>query len=234
MQPYVVKKVVDDSGRVVEVKKPRMVRRVLSARTCETVRQLLEGVVSEEGTAPQAAINGFKAAGKTGTSQKVDPETRRYSRTKYVAVFVGFVPADRPKLVILAMVDEPKGVVYGGLVAGPVFSEVGLWALNYLRVNPQIRSADNLEVLLGSSTGPSSSRPYKSDAVRSLSSALKAEAGLVPDFRGLTIREVLKEGRELGLKVAVEGTGVAFRQEPQPGASLEKVPGVKVSFRPPT
>ena len=69
----------------------------------------------------------------------MDPKTKRYSWSKYVATFVGFVPADDPRLVILVAIDEPKGIHYGGLVAGPVFRDVGKWALNYFRVNPQIR-----------------------------------------------------------------------------------------------
>jgi len=78
-------------------------------------------------------------AGKTGTSQKVDPKTKKYSKENYVALFVGLVPAEKPKLVIMIAVDEPRGEPYGGLVAGPVFREVGGWTLNHLRVNPQLR-----------------------------------------------------------------------------------------------
>jgi len=124
MRPYVVKKIVDESGGLVQETRPKVVRRVISTRTAMRVTKVLEGVVGSEGTAPKAAIRGFRVAGKTGTSQKVDPKTKRYSKSKYVAIFVGFAPVERPKLVILALIDEPKGVVYGGLVAGACFSRM--------------------------------------------------------------------------------------------------------------
>jgi cell division protein FtsI (penicillin-binding protein 3) len=226
MRPYVVSSIVDESGMVVQRSYPKMVRRVVSERTARKVASILEGVVGEDGTGPQAAISGFRVAGKTGTAQKVDPVTRKYSRTKDVATFVGFVPADRPRLVIMVMIDEPKGVPYGGVVAGPVFKEVGLWSLNYLRVNPQFRLADS-EV--DGQTGLENSGQQASPSpVR-----VKVETGELPDFRGLGMREVLRKGRTLGLKVLLEGTGLAVRQEPSPGAPLGKVSTVKVSFRPP-
>jgi cell division protein FtsI (penicillin-binding protein 3) len=234
MRPLIIKKILDESGRIVQEARPEAIRRVISEGTSDRVRKILEGVVSEEGTAARASIEGFRVAGKTGTSQKVDPLTRRYSRSKYVATFVGFVPADRPRLVILVMVDEPKGVAYGGLIAGPVFREVGKWSLNYLRINPQIRSAESPEFGKPDPKVSALLRARKSEAVRNVSCALKAEAGLLPDFRGLGMREVLKEGRSLGLKMTVEGTGLAFRQEPPAGSTLQDVTQVKVSFRPPT
>ena len=122
--------------------RPKVVRRVISDQTARRVAGILEGVVDEEGTGPKAAISGFRVAGKTGTSQKVDPKSKQYSRTKYVATFAGFVPVDHPRLVILVAIDEPRGIPYGGVVAAPVFSEVGLWSLNHLQVNPKIRLAE--------------------------------------------------------------------------------------------
>ena len=180
-----------------------------------------------EGTGAPAAIAGFRVAGKTGTSQKVDPRTRRYSRTKYVATFVGFVPAQKPRLVILVTVDEPKEIHYGGLVAGPVFKDVGKWTLNYLRVNPDVRSAGRDKkalkyVMIG-----------KYAPALSASAPEKVTKGSLPDFRGLGMRQVLKKCRALGLDIRLEGTGIADRQRPSPGVSLKKVPIVRVSFSPP-
>jgi cell division protein FtsI (penicillin-binding protein 3) len=229
MRPYVVKAVVDESGRVVKETYPKVVRRVLSSRTAIKVAGILEGVVSEEGTGPQAAIKGFRVAGKTGTAQKVDPKTGTYSMKKDIATFVGFAPADQAKLVILVMIDEPEGISYGGVVAGPVFSEVGLWSLNHLRVNPQTELVDK-----GTDDEQNTDKLSDVGLQKAEKPPVKVETGLLPDFSGLGMREVLKKGRSLGLKVTLKGTGLAVRQEPGPGAPLKKIGSIKVSFSPPT
>ena len=115
---------------------PRKGRRVIGASTASSLRQMLEGVLGPGGTATGAAIKGYELAGKTGTAQKPDPATGGYSESKYVASFVGFAPARRPKLLVAVMVDEPKGEIYGGLVAGPAFKEITSFALSYLKIPP--------------------------------------------------------------------------------------------------
>jgi cell division protein FtsI (penicillin-binding protein 3) len=225
MRPFVVKAIRDQSGRVVKEMKPQVIRKVISTKTARNVARILEGVVSEDGTAPLAAISGYKVAGKTGTSQKVDPRTKSYSKKDYMAIFVGFVPADKPKMVILMAVDEPEGKPYGGLVAGPAFQEVGTWALNYLGITPQVKlSAAKMEP---ETQGPKVSRLIHRP------STLSSEPGLLPDFRGQSMREVLMGGKALGLNVILEGTGLAVKQTPRPGSSLKKIHTVKVCFRPP-
>ena len=101
-----------------------------------SLRRMLEGVLGPGGTATGAAIKGYELAGKTGTAQKPDPVTGGYSETKYVASFVGFAPAKTPKLLVTVMVDEPKGEIYGGLVAGPAFKRITSFALSYLKIPP--------------------------------------------------------------------------------------------------
>ena len=226
MQPYVVKAIADESGRVVKRSSPKVIRRVISGKTAKNVTRILEGVVGDEGTAPGGAINGFRVAGKTGTSQKVDPDTKTYSNKNYIATFVGFAPADQPKLVILVVIDEPEGVPYGGIVAAPVFKEVGQWSLNHLRINPQIRLVEK---------GVEAPRvPIKSTASVLVDQvALKLREGFIPDFRGLGMREVAKRGRTLGLKVLLEGTGLAVSQQPAPGAPLKGISKLRVTFSPP-
>ena len=226
MRPYVVKAIVDRSGHTVNKTRPKVIRRVISQKTAEKVARVLERVVSEEGTAAPASINGFRVAGKTGTSQKVDPGTRRYSWSKYVASFVGFVPVDNPKLVISITIDEPRGIHYGGLVAGPVFRDVGKWSLNYFRINPQIR-------LTKKEPGDLQHDPKISPEAFSQIARVSKD-GIVPDFRGLGMRDVLKKGRALGLNVLLEGTGLAVKQTPGPGASLKRTSTLKVRFQPPT
>jgi cell division protein FtsI (penicillin-binding protein 3) len=226
MRPFVVKAVEDKSGKVVRETGPKVVRRVVSRQTAETVTGILEKVAGQDGTAPQAAIAGYRVAGKTGTAQKVDPETRAYSREKYTAVFVGFVPAERPRMVISVVIDEPRGAVYGGVVAAPVFSEVGEWALHYLRIDPNIRTAQQGDRTTEHSRGESAQdNPTLLQA--------KLQAGVIPDFRGMGMREVLRLGRSLGLKVLLRGSGLAVKQQPQAGKPLEGGGAVEVCFRPP-
>jgi cell division protein FtsI/penicillin-binding protein 2 len=112
-------------------------RRVISGRTSSTLRTMLEGVFAPGGTASGAAIDGYVLAGKTGTAEKPDPINGGYSKTKFVASFVGFAPARNPRLLTLVMVDEPLGDIYGGSVAAPAWREIMSFALNYLRIPPK-------------------------------------------------------------------------------------------------
>jgi cell division protein FtsI (penicillin-binding protein 3) len=134
MKPYVVSEIQDAHGRVLRRILPHVKRRVVSPETARTVTAILEGVVTD-GTGGKAAIPGFRVAGKTGTAQKVDPRTGRYSATQFVGSFVGFVPADNPRLAMIVVIDEPHGEAWGGTVAAPVFRRVGEQVLNYLGVS---------------------------------------------------------------------------------------------------
>jgi cell division protein FtsI (penicillin-binding protein 3) len=116
-------------------------RRVLSERTAAQLTRMLRRVV-EEGSGIYAHVDGYRVAGKTGTAAKPDPDGG-YSDTRYVASFVGFAPATRPRLVILVTVDEPRGAIWGGTVAAPAFAEIAEFALPYLEVPPDTRRAYN-------------------------------------------------------------------------------------------
>jgi len=109
-------------------------RRIMSPRVARTVVHMLRGVVLEGGTGTEAAIPGYSVAGKTGTAEKPGPNG--YGTNKYVASFVGFVPASKPRLVVLVTVDEPKGIIWGGVVAAPAFAEIARFGLQYLEVPP--------------------------------------------------------------------------------------------------
>jgi len=108
--------------------------RVVSAKTAQTVRSMLESVVSEEGTAPKAAIAGYRVAGKTGTANRFDPTSGRYSG--YTASFIGIAPADQPSLVVAVFLQNPRNGHFGGVLAGPVFKRVMSFALEHLRIPP--------------------------------------------------------------------------------------------------
>jgi cell division protein FtsI (penicillin-binding protein 3) len=110
-------------------------KRVVSRRTAQAVRKMLETVTQPGGTATRAQVAGYRVAGKTGTAHKLDGAT--YAADRYVSSFVGFAPASNPRLVIAVMIDEPGGKhYYGGEVAAPVFSNVMAGALRLLGVTP--------------------------------------------------------------------------------------------------
>jgi cell division protein FtsI/penicillin-binding protein 2 len=109
-------------------------RRVISEATAASVRKMLEGVLGPGGTASGAEIKGYTLAGKTGTAEKAIDG--KYSKDKYVASFIGFAPAEKPKLLVAVMVDEPNGEIYGGQVAAPAWKEIVNRSLNYLKIAP--------------------------------------------------------------------------------------------------
>jgi cell division protein FtsI/penicillin-binding protein 2 len=129
VQPHLVDRIEGAGARVFQPRK----RRVVSARTARELSRMLEGVVTR-GTATTAAIPGYSVAGKTGTA--LVPKPGGYWKGRYIASFVGFLPARKPRLVILVKVDEPKSGFYGGTVAAPAFAEFGRFAARYLEIPP--------------------------------------------------------------------------------------------------
>jgi cell division protein FtsI (penicillin-binding protein 3) len=112
-------------------------RRVISSTTAAEVRQMMEGVLAPGGTASEVSIPGYQLAGKTGTASKIDPATGEYSKSAYIASFIGFAPAAHPKLLCAVVVDEPQtGSIYGGTVAAPAFGQIMSFALPYMGISP--------------------------------------------------------------------------------------------------
>jgi cell division protein FtsI/penicillin-binding protein 2 len=132
MQPMLVNHLVDHNGNVVAQYAPQMVRQVMSPGTARLMVEALKTVVSPEGTAPDAAMNDYIVAGKTGTAQKAGPGG--YLPGKYFASFIGFFPADNPQLCISIVMDDPKEGYYGGQVCGPIFKEIGERCASYLNI----------------------------------------------------------------------------------------------------
>lgn len=133
VKPYVLSEVRSPEGALLYSAAPKGIR-ILSEKTATTFREILRSVTEEGGTAKGAAVEGNQVAGKTGTAQKIDPLTKRYSREKYVSSFVGFVPANDPKIALIVVIHEPKGQIYGGVVAAPVFKRIANETLSYLSV----------------------------------------------------------------------------------------------------
>ncbi len=245
MRPYLVKSIVDQSGKTIREFYPVVRRDVISSKIAKEVRGILEGVVRKGGTATKAAIDGYHVAGKTGTAQKVDPIKKTYSDKKFVAFFGGFAPSETPAIVILVALDEPKRTPYGGIVAAPVFSEVGGWTLTHLNVSPSFPPVTALAALQASPLAGQSeaarARALQADQ-QDLSYPSDEEIvvhspdlpGSMPDLKGLGVRDVLRKARRLGLEVVVKGSGLAVEQSPAPGIPLKKQRTIKVLFRPPS
>ncbi|MCX7928004.1 MAG: penicillin-binding protein 2 [Candidatus Omnitrophica bacterium] len=132
LKPYIVRQIRDSKGKVIESFGPQVINpQVIASETCARIRNILIGVV-ENGTGKLAKMDEYTAAGKTGTAQKLEPNGT-YSHNKFIASFIGFAPAENPEVVIVVVVDEPRGNYYGGTVAAPVFKEVASATIRYLR-----------------------------------------------------------------------------------------------------
>ncbi len=135
MSPYLVSEIKGPSGHISRLE-PTVRRRVISSKTAGMMIDILRGVVLPGGTGTLAAVPGYDVAGKTGTAQKIDPNTGRYSNIKTVASFVGFLPAHDPALTILVVIDEPKSDQWGGTVAAPVFQRIAAQSVRHLGIAP--------------------------------------------------------------------------------------------------
>src|SRR5438132_8634341 len=136
MHPYLVRRVVGPKGEVLLENQPHVFQRVISEKASRLLTSMLKAVTNDGGTGMMASVEGFEVAGKTGTAQKADLAHGGYATKKRVGSFIGFVPADDPRLVVLVLVDEPEVNVYGGVVAAPVFRNIARGALPHLAVAP--------------------------------------------------------------------------------------------------
>ncbi len=249
--PHIVREVRDENGAVVQATQAES-HRVVSAETARKIREMLKSVTTD-GTAKAAQLEGYSAAGKTGTAQKIDPKTRKYSATKYVASFVGFAPVENPSVVIIVVVDEPVGGHHGGDIAAPVFAEIANQVLPYLNVAPDQdlkTPAPATERLLAQAARVAAeakaareSAPDESDGVRAPEVARRASDGgeiiyataggralMMPDLRGRSVRDAARICAQLGLELEAHGEGLAVRQSPSIGASVEAGQVVRIDF----
>jgi cell division protein FtsI (penicillin-binding protein 3) len=234
-------------------------KRVIRPESAATLRQLMEGVVLH-GTGPAAHLDGWTSAGKTGTGQKIDPSTGRYSPTQFFASFTGFAPINSPAVTILVSLDSPVGLHEGGQVAAPVFKRIAEQVLPYLDVprdvplNPKLietaymkRASEDSAALEDSSTIDFSSQPDPPPAAsqitkpntREESSAAKSVLTVavdqggdieVPDFSGKTMRDVTDIALRLGLEPVLVGSNLATEQAPAAGAKVRRGAKITVQF----
>jgi cell division protein FtsI (penicillin-binding protein 3) len=205
VEPRIVKRVVDEEGHLVYEPPRGKPQRVMSEKTAAVLNEILKNVVVR-GTGEKAALAEHVVAGKTGTAQKAVGRLG-YVDGRYVGSFAGYVPADRPRLAILVVIDEPHGEHYGGTVAAPAFREIAEGALRYLGVPPSLpsRSITVDRPLLATFSQPR---------------AQSGPASGVPDLRGLDARAAIARAVSSGLTVRTVGSGVVKSQEPEPGGAL--------------
>ena len=209
MRPFVVERVVGSKGRVLLSHRTHVLRRVLSEKTSRTLTSMLRGVVSQGGTGTKAKVEGFQVAGKTGTAQKPDPIYGGYLVKKRIASFVGFVPAEDPRMVLLVLLDDPELGVFGGAVAAPLFRSIARGALRHMGVVPQGAEVRRRDLALATKLLRANKSSRKAPH-------LKRVRGL-PDFTGMSLREAVTKARVLSLQVKIQGHGYVVRQAPLPG-----------------
>lgn len=243
MDALLVRRVNGPSGELVREAAPRLRRQVVSPAVARTVAEMMIAVTEGDGTGVQAAVEGFSVAGKTGTAQKARRGGHGYSLDSHTASFVGFVPAREPVLAIAVTLDEPALDHAGGTVAAPVFRRVAEAALNYLGVTPRRNAASaDVRQLVGASDPARAAYEVirraqgKKPPVQEVSERAPVARGMVrvPDLTGFPMREALRRGAQLGLAPRVIGTGLLARQEPQPGAVIEKGEALVLVFEPAT
>jgi cell division protein FtsI (penicillin-binding protein 3) len=233
MEPYIVERIVDSQGQVTRKSQPRVVRKVIAQDVAQRVSRMMELTTEDGGTSTKARVPGFRVAGKTGTAQKVDPVTGGYSADKRIASFVGFLPAEAPRIVMLVTIDEPKKGIYGGLTAAPVFSRIAAQAMQYLKVapnqeTPSGESLPSLEQIFVDAVTPEQA------SLQHLMVAVPSGGPLMPDFSGLSFRQVLELMEEKQLNIDFRGRGRVVEQSPSPGASIPYGAPVWVRMAPPS
>src|SRR5215212_7592880 len=247
--PHLIREVRDSGGNVVYRAQPEQ-RRVISAETAIGLRGMLEGVTLN-GTAKKAQLDGYSAAGKTGTAQKIDPKTKAYSSTKFVGSFVGFAPVGNPQVVIIVVIDEPSGAYHGGDVAAPVFREVAEQILPALGVMPDIETSSVPELVAHVNENPERAAKRRDEQVQAeqerkatlptvdsnggrggevVYAVATKKAMLMPDLRGRSVRDVARTCAQLGLQVEARGEGRVLKQNPSAGAEVNTGQLVYVDF----
>jgi cell division protein FtsI (penicillin-binding protein 3) len=228
-----------------------VVHRVIDADTAQTVLSMMETVVSDEGTASRAALPGVRVAGKTGTAQKWDAKAGTYSQTQYRAWFIGVAPADDPRVVIVAELDEPEHPHHtGGAAAAPLFAQIAPGQLAHRGIflaRKEVQTARapvEPSPAASAAPAPAPARPPRTAPPPALPAVAAAPPPpalevpefrgrvLLPDFTGRSRSEVTQLSSKNGLRVELAGDGVAVGQDPPPGSIVEAGRGVvRVTFR---
>ena len=214
-EPRIIRAFIRDGRR--DAVAPNTLRRAITPGTAATLTAIMEAVV-ERGTAKTAQVPGYTVAGKTGTARKI--VNGRYSTSEYNASFVGFAPSRDPELVIVVVIDTPRrGGYYGGVAAAPVFQRIAEASLRHLGVPATIDASP--AVLVARQSDDAEAAPLAVRANEGLAHiAMAADAGIMPDLRGLSMREAVRALAGIGLTPRLKGTGFVLEQAPEAGAPI--------------
>jgi cell division protein FtsI (penicillin-binding protein 3) len=247
--PHLIREIRNSAGAVVYTAQPEQ-HRVVSPATAVSLRGMLEGVTLH-GTAKKAQLDGYSAAGKTGTAQKIDPKTRAYSSTKFIGSFVGFAPVSNPQVVIIVVIDEPAGAYHGGDVAAPVFREIAEQILPGMGVMPDVETKATLPLIAQATVNPERETKAREEQARvaqqrqATMPTVDSNGGregevvyanatnkaiLMPDLRGRSVRDVARTCAQLGLQMEARGEGRVFRQNPAAGREINSGQVIYVDF----
>jgi cell division protein FtsI (penicillin-binding protein 3) len=243
VRPSIVDRIIDEKGDLVSVRPLERVR-IMSPHTAEAVTNAFKGVVLN-GTGRKAALQGYQAAGKTGTAQKI--VNGQYSKNKVVASFIGFAPVPKPRVTILVQLDEPTGVHYGGDVSAPIFKKIAQETMLLLRVPPDqelplpklkpMIAANSAEDFIPDATPIqqplttiTQKSPTPEDQPRVISVQVEGSMVELPDFRGFSKRKVLNRCIDIGIHLQSNGSGIAVTQSPPPGIKIPEGGTCLVTF----
>lgn len=237
-QPRLVRRVLADDGTVAHEFRPKPGKRLFSAEAAAKVSAMLEKVTQEGGTGAKAGIEEWSVAGKTGTAQKIDPATRRYSKSKYISTFVGFAPANRPKLVTLVIFDEPNTTkrYYAGDTAAPAFHDIMRAALIRRNVPSNLNYPAKVEnsnrLALQAIRNEVESEPQATDGAPMAVELNEQDQVRLPDLKGMTVREVMRTVSQYPIELEILGSGILKEQHPSAQQWLEPRAKVRLTFEP--
>ena len=226
MKPFVVKAILDAQGNVAGQVDPTPVRRVVSQKTAHTLVDFLQGVVSS-GSGQRAKMDGLTICGKTGTAQKAKPNGGGYEEGSYIASFIGFFPAEDPRMVGLITLDNPRTEHLGGLTAAPVFKNaaqriVSLSGESILaRAINEISTPGQLEQMPDFMQEEPGRFRIEGDDLFAQPDTNPEGKVLLPDVRGMTVREAVKILRAHDLRWRLQGSGLVINQIPQPNTPMQ-------------
>ncbi len=242
MEPLLVKEIINEKKEVVKKFEPTVIRKVISQETSNLMKDMLEHVVSTQGTAVKASIPGVRVGGKTGTAQKVDSTRKTYS-DKRISSFIGFFPIEKPEFVILVLIDEPSFSSYGGLVAAPVFREIAIKILNYYHKLPQ--DMEQIKLNIKSLTDKIESNldiPNFRENFKLLQEVNKTgeldinipvqeedtATDIMPNVLNMDIRNAFSQFKSGLYNLEIDGTGIVTRTIPATGENIYKGQTVKI------
>lgn len=224
VRPHLIASIRNPDGSVEKETAVEQAGQPVSAAVADSVKDMMEKEVSEGGGG-NARVPGYHMGGKTGTAQKIDTVHGGYLQGQYIASFCGFGPTEDPRAICLVVLDNPKGMYYGGMVAAPVFSEIMGQIMRYMGIHA-IESAEARQ--------KTAAAVEQAEAARHMPDipAADAPAVTVPDFRGWSMRDTGEWLSRAGLGFRPDGSGFADRQDPLPGTAVERGDEVSVHFSP--